>query len=625
MPHIKMRGVQKPKNSRRTIVRLLSYLACYRVLVFFVFLLTALSSLSLVFGTWLLKPALNDYIVPYIASKNADMNAFFRLILLLIFTYALSAGTSFLSARILLFVSTNVLKKIRTELFEKVEKLPLSFYDGKNRGSVMSLFTNDVDALRDMFSQSVPQLFSSILQVLLVFVMMCALSIHLTALLVLLVFVMMMLSAFLAKKSARAFRNQQAQIARANGFIEELVSGRFVVKAFTREEKSFLDFREINDSLCEAGTQANILASVIGPITNNLSHLQYAFCAVFGAVLIILGITDIGTVAAFLQSTRSFSQPLSQLSQQINNILNALAGAERIFSTLDEQCEDESGSVSLVYAKQSGSSLLESDSKSGIWAWKAHATGQLKKLKGELEFKSVDFSYKTGVNVLRHVSFSLSDGEKLALVGSTGSGKTTVASLISRFYDIKDGDGEILLDGIPISDIKRESVRRAVGMVLQDVNLFSVSVKDNIRYGSPFATDEEVERAAKMANADSFISRLPDGYNTILTGGGAALSQGQRQLLSIARSACAANPILLLDEATSSIDTRTESLVQKGINDLMSGRTSVVIAHRLSTVRGADKIIVLENGAVSEMGTHESLLLQKGKYWSLCTGGLRLQ
>ena len=386
------------------------------------------------------------------------------------------------------------------------------------------------------------------------------------------------------------------------------------------------DFEKLNDSLCEAGTRANTWASVIGPVTNNLSHLQYAFIATAGAFLVIFGKSDIGTVAAFLQSARTFSQPLSQMSQQFNAVLNALAGAERIFAAIDEREESFEGSVNLVPVfEDSNGKLIESQNRTGKWAWKASSTGQLKILGGKVDFQGVNFSYDGKKQILKDVSIFVENGKKLALVGSTGSGKTTIASLLVRFYDVKEDCGRIFLDEIPISDIALPSLRRALGMVLQDVHLFTGTVFDNIRYGNPDATDEDVKAAARLANAHSFISRLPQGYDTVIRGDGASLSHGQKQLLSIARASCADSPILILDEATSSIDTRTESLVQSGMNHLMKNRTVLVIAHRLSTVRGADQIAVLENGSVLEKGTHDELINRRGRYWQLCSGGLRLE
>ena len=433
----------------------------------------------------------------------------------------------------------------------------------------------------------------------------------------------------IGKRSAAAFRIQQANIAKVNGFIEELVEGQKVVTVFGREKKSCEQFAGLNDMLCESGTSANTYASILGPLMNNMSHAQYALCAIAGAFLVILGRMDIGTVASFLQSLRNFSRPLSQMSQQFNSILNALAGAERIFAVIDEKAEVDDGDVSLVNASEFMDSLgwthvSESFARTGEWAWKDSGTGQLKRLRGDVSIGNVDFSYVEGTPVLRNVSIKAAAGQRIALVGSTGSGKTTVANLIARFYDVGDGHGEILFDGIPVKDIRKGSLRRALGMVLQDTHLFTASVRENIRYGNLDASDAQVEAAAKLANADSFIRKLPDGYDTVLTGGGSEISQGQRQLLSIARAAVADPPVLILDEATSSIDTRTERLIQQGMDRLMKGRTVFVIAHRLSTVRNADVIVVFERGAVIESGTHEELLARRGRYWQLYTGAFVL-
>ena len=602
MPPVKMRGTQKPRNAARTILRLLSYMGKFRALWPVVFVCVVVSAFSEVAGAYLLKPAINDYIIPLGGKKGADMAGLLRIVSVMAGIYVCGALCSFLSARILLKIST---------------------------GTLLALFTNDTDTLRDMFSQTVPQLFTALFQVSGIFVMMLVLSVPLAVLVVATVAVIMLVVSRIGKRSAAAFRSQQANIAKVNGFIEELVEGQKVVTVFGREKKSCEQFAGLNDMLCESGTSANTYASILGPLMNNMSHAQYALCAIAGAFLVILGRMDIGTVASFLQSLRNFSRPLSQMSQQFNSILNALAGAERIFAVIDEKAEVDDGDVSLVNASEFMDSLgwthvSESFARTGEWAWKDSGTGQLKRLRGDVSIGNVDFSYVEGTPVLRNVSIKAAAGQRIALVGSTGSGKTTVANLIARFYDVGDGHGEILFDGIPVKDIRKGSLRRALGMVLQDTHLFTASVRENIRYGNLDASDAQVEAAAKLANADSFIRKLPDGYDTVLTGGGSEISQGQRQLLSIARAAVADPPVLILDEATSSIDTRTERLIQQGMDRLMKGRTVFVIAHRLSTVRNADVIVVFERGAVIESGTHEELLARRGRYWQLYTGAFVL-
>ncbi|MBQ3670728.1 MAG: ABC transporter ATP-binding protein [Treponema sp.] len=629
MPPIKMRGTQKPKNTKQTILRLASYMGKFKILWLVVFLCVVASSLSEVFGTYMIKPALNDYIIPLIKKENPDLSGFIRLIVKVAAVYFVGVVAAFLNQRILLAISTRSLFNIRKDLFHNLERLPLSYYDSRPHGVIMSLFTNDTDTLRDMFSQNVPQLFTSIFSVVGVFIMMIVLSVPLTVLLCVTMALTMVLAWKIGKLSARAFRAQQENIGTVNGYIEELIEGQRVVKVFSREEATIAKFDELNEKLCEAGTQATTYASVLGPIMNNLSHLQYALCAMLGAFLVISRMSDLGTIASFLQSIRSFSRPLSQMSQQFNSILNALAGAERIFAAIDEIPEVDDGRVLIANAKTAVDSgnkehISESFVYTGDWAWKYPETKQLKKLRGDVDFGNVDFGYVKSVKVLHDISIHAKSGEKIALVGSTGSGKTTIANLLTRFYDIEDGEGTITYDDIPIKDIEKDSLRKSLGMVLQDTHLFTGTIKENIRYGNLDATDEQVVNAAKLANADSFICHLKNGYDTVITGDGASLSQGQRQLLSIARAACANPPVLVLDEATSSIDTRTERLIQQGMDRLMRGRTVFVIAHRLSTVRNADEIIVLEKGRILERGNHDALIAKKGRYYQLYTGAFNL-
>lgn len=460
--------------------------------------------------------------------------------------------------------------------------------------------------------------------------MMIVLSVPLTILMVISMFLIMILVTKIGKLSAKAFRRQQENIGNVNGFIEELIEGQSIVKAFTKEEATINHFGVLNEKLCEAGTQATTYACILGPIMNNLSHLQYALTAMLGAFLVIKGFSDIGTIASFLQSTRSFSRPLSQMSQQFNSILNALAGAERIFSAIDEIEETDEGNIILVNANEAMDSsrsihLTESFAYTGSWAWKFPETQQLKMLKGEVEFKNVNFGYEKNARVLSNINIHAKPGQKIALVGSTGSGKTTITNLLTRFYDIEEENGSITYDGIPIKNISKKSLRKSLGMVLQDTHLFTGTIRENIRYGNQEASEIQIQEAAKLANADSFIRHLKNGYDTVITGDGASLSQGQRQLLSIARAACANSPVLILDEATSSIDTRTERLIQEGMDRLMKGRTVFIIAHRLSTVRNADEIIVLEKGEILERGNHNELLAKNGRYFQLYTGAFKLE
>lgn len=595
-------------------------------LLFFCIILSAGAEVA---GAYLLKPAVNNYILPLMGKQNPDLAGFAVLIMKIAGIYAIGAISSFLTQRLLLKISTSTLYKIRCELFNHQSKLSLRYYDSHTHGVLMSLYTNDTDTLRDMFSQSIPQLLTGIFQVAGIFCMMLFLSIPLTAVMVLTVAGIMLLSATVGKKSAKAYRVQQENIGKINGYIEEMIEGQNVVKIFTREEQANRNFSKLNEALCESGTQASTYANILGPIMNNLSHFQYALISILGAVLVITGYMDLGTIASFLQSTREFSRPLSQLSQQFNSILNALAGAERIFAAINQKPEKDNGTVSLVNAyeakfKKDEKVLVQSFAQTGTWAWHCPELDRLKLLCGDVVFKEVDFSYNRRKRVLNGISLHAKPGQKIALVGSTGSGKTTIANLLTRFYDIEEGSGSITYDGIPLNDIKKQDLRRSIAVVLQDIHLFTGTVLENIRYGNLEATDKQVYDAVKLANADSFIRHLPQGFDTVIKGDGSNLSQGQRQLIAIARAAVANPPVLILDEATSSIDTRTESLIEKGMGQLMRGRTVFVIAHRLSTVRNADCIIVLEEGSIIEQGTHDELLQKHGRYYQLYTGAFEL-
>lgn len=618
-----MRGTEKPRNTRKTVLRLISYMGRFKALWPLVFLFVIVSALADVAGTYLLKPALNNYIVPFIGKQNVDLTAFVRLIFTMLAIYVAGALSSFVSERILLYISTKTLFNIRRDLFHHMEDLPLKFFDSHPHGELMSLYTNDTDTLREMFSASVPQLFSTFFQVSGILVMMIILSPALTALVVGTTALIMLLSAKIGTKSAAAFRSQQKNIGRVNGFIEELIEGQRVVKVFTREDETNRRFSFLNEDLRKAGTSAMSYSSVLGPIMNNLSHVQYALTSITGAFLVIAHKTDIGTIASFLQSIRSFSRPLTQVSQQWNSVLNALAGAERIFAVIDEKVEVDDGKMALTNAYEKDGKLFESFAPTGEWAWKDNSS--LKKLSGDVVFDDVSFGYEENVEVLHKIDLHAEPGKKIALVGSTGSGKTTITNLLTRFYDIQNGKGRITYDGIDVKNIKKDSLRSSLGMVLQDTHLFTGTIRDNIKYGNLEASEKQVLDAAKLANADFFIRHLPQGYDTEITGDGANLSQGQRQLLAIARAAVANPPVLILDEATSSIDTRTETLIQQGMDRLMRGRTVFVIAHRLSTVRNADEIIVLEKGNVIERGNHAELIAKKGRYYALYTGAFKLE
>ena len=642
------RGHSKPKNAWATIGRLIEYIGSYRILLIFVLLAVVISSGAQVAGDYLLKPAVNNLVK--VAEKFAeqgtvsalDFAPFVKILIVMAVIYAFGALTSWVNARLMLHISTQTLYRIRTDLFRELQKLPLRFFDSRTHGELMSLFTNDIDTLRDMMSQSVPQLFSGIVSVAGVFVMMMILS----PLLTLVVVVTMALSLFLAgkigRKSANAFREQQSAIGAVNGFVEEMISGQKVVKVFNHEQKAVEEFAVLNDRLCAAGTRANTFANILMPIMANLSHVQYAFVAIAGAVQVIGGWLDIGSITSFLQYTRSFSRPVTMMSQQMNGILNALAGAERIFAVIDQEPELDDGNVTLVNATETVSSassdgvvhLVEAFAQTGEWAWRVpedsggaseNVSGRLVKLSGDVEFRNVSFSYVPEKEVLHEISLHARPGEKIALVGSTGSGKTTITNLLTRFYDIQEGQGTITYDGIPLRQIEKASLRRSLGMVLQDTHLFTGTIRDNIKYGNLEASESQILAAAKLANADTFIRHLEKGYDTVITGDGGNLSQGQRQLLAIARAAVADPPVLILDEATSSIDTRTESLIEKGMDSLMQGRTVFVIAHRLSTVRNADEIIVLEKGRIIERGNHNDLLAKHGRYYQLYTGGMELE
>lgn len=637
MPPVRNKGFAKPKDAKKTIGRILQYMGKFKALWLVVFLCVIVSSGASVIGTYLIKPALNNYIIPMIGHQNPDYSGFARLLIgvLVLFGFGVLAG--WCNSRLMIYISTNLLFNVRCDLFNRLEKLPIRYYDAHTHGELMSRFTNDTDALREMMSQTIPQLFSSIITVTAVFVMMISLSPMLTIIMLLTMFLITLGMAAVGKRSAKAFRENQKCIGEMNGFIEEMVEGQKVVKVFNHEPKAIEQFNILSDNLRRAGTDAMTYGGLMGPMMNNFSHMQYAVVAITAAAFMILGeggvlnfnwftgVMNLGTIAAFLQYTRSFSQPISMMSMQANSVLNALAGAERIFAVIDEEEEIDEGSYSLVNAYEANGSdgegrLVQSYASTGEWAWKNPADNSLKKLEGEVVFDHVTFGYKPEKTVLHDICIHAKPGQKIALVGSTGSGKTTTINLLSRFYDVPEGNGQITYDGIPLNEISKASLRKSLGMVQQTTHLFTGTIKDNIRYGNLEASDAQIYEAAKLANADHFIRHLEKGYDTVITGDGASLSQGQRQLLAIARAAVANPPVLVLDEATSSIDTRTEKLIEDGMDSLMKGRTTFVIAHRLSTVRNADEIIVLEHGNIIERGTHDELIAAKGRYYFLYTG-----
>lgn len=620
---------QKPKNVKKTVLRLLGYLSKRKWLLILVVIMVLLSTLGMVSASYFIRVVVDDYLQPMLAAgpENADFGPLIGMLARMGVLFALSAAASYGYARIMLILSQSTVNIIRRDLFDAMQDLPISYFDTHTHGELMSRYTNDVDTVRNFLSMGFVQTISSLVSVVATFGMMLFLSFRLTVLMILAIAVMLVIIKKMGGKSSRYFRAQQKALGAANGFIEETIEGQKVVKVFNHEQKSIEQFSALNDELQNAATSANTYASALMPIMGNFSHVVYAAIAAAGGVFVIGNTLSVGTVLSFLQYTRSFTQPLTNLSQQFNNILSALAGAERIFDVIDQKPETDDGYVTLVNAKYNeNGELTECPEHTGLWAWKHKHTADgsvtYKKLEGDVEFEHVTFSYDGKKTVLNDISLYAKPGQKIAFVGSTGAGKTTITNLLNRFYEIQDG--KIRYDGINIQKIKKADLRRSLAMVLQDTHLFTGTVEDNIRYGNLDATHEQIVEAAKLANADDFITRLPQGYDTVITGDGANLSQGQRQLLAIARAAVADPPVLVLDEATSSIDTRTEHLIEQGMDKLMQGRTVFVIAHRLSTVRNANAIMVLEHGEIIERGDHDDLLRQKGKYYQLYTGQFEL-
>lgn len=622
MPGPRKQSFAKPKNAKGTFRRILKYFKPYRGQLVLVLIGLLASVAANIAGTFMLVPIINVYIIPWIGSENPDFTGLIGQLAVMAAVYTIGILGTFMYNRLMINVSTGTLTRLRLEMFTKMQTLPISYFDGRTHGEIMSTYTNDTDVMREMISQGLPSFISSAVRIVGVFTMMIVLNPILTGIAILMLVIMMLITKTIAGRSSRFFKARQDSVGKVNGYIEEMIEGQKVVKVFCHEQAVNSRFDELNETLRKNTAAASTLASIMGPIMNNLSHVTYAIIAASGGLLGVAGIIDIGTLGAFLQYTRSFSMPVAEISQQANNVLSALAGAERIFALLDEKAEEDEGDIVMVNARVNEKGELEECSeRTEIWAWKK-PTGELIRVRGDVRFEDVTFSYDGKVDVLKNVSLYAKPGQKIAFVGSTGAGKTTITNLINRFYDIQSG--RITYDGIPIRQIKKASLRGSLGMVLQDTHLFTGTVRENIRYGRLDATDEEIVSAAKLANAHYFISHLPEGYDTVLTADGANLSQGQRQLIAIARAAVADPPVLILDEATSSIDTRTESLIEKGMDSLMKDRTVFVIAHRLSTVRNSDAIMVLEHGEIIERGNHDELIKQQGKYYQLYMGMFEL-
>lgn len=620
--------VSKPQNTFKTLKRIISYMSAFKLQLVLVIIAIVVSASTQIIGTSFLKKVVDSYIQPlFLAYDQVLFHGFVRTLMIMGGIYCLGALSTYVYSRVMLNISTKTLYNIRVDLFQKMERFPIKYFDTHAHGDLMSRYTNDTDAIREMLSNSVANFISSIITVTGVFAMMLYFSWELTIIVVVMLFIMVTVIKKIGAKSGKYFREQQKELGKVNGYIEEMFEGQKVVKVFSHEKAVKEEFDVLNSQLCEAATGANTFANILMPIMNNLSHLLYALTAVAGGIFSIMGAVSIGTVVAFMQYTRSLTQPITQISQQVNSVLTALAGAERIFTMIDEEAEIDDGYVTMVPANvdESGN-ISEAATTTGKWAWKhphkEDNSVSYTLIKGEVEFDQVVFGYDEDKIVLNGVSLLAKQGQKFAFVGSTGAGKTTITNLINRFYDVPDG--KIRYDGININKIKKDDLRHSLAMVLQDSHLFTGTVMENIRYGRLSATDDEVIEAAKLANAHSFIKHLPQGYQTKLTYDGSNLSQGQRQLITIARAAIANPPVLILDEATSSIDTRTEALIEKGMDQLMDGRTVFVIAHRLSTVRNSHAIMVLEKGEIIEKGNHNQLIDQKGKYYQLYTGMFEL-
>lgn len=620
---------QKPKDAKKTLIRLLSYIfKFYSIQFVIVVICIFVSAFASVQGTLFLKTLLDEYVIPFIGYGSLDKQALAEALTRLACIFATGVFSGWLYNRLMVNVSQGVLRRVRNDMFEKMETLPIQYFDTHTHGELMSRYTNDTDTLRQMVGQTVPHLMNSVVTIISVGYSMIRLSWQLSLVNLILLAITLKLTGKVAMSSGKYFMAQQKQLGKVNGYIEEMIEGQKVVKVFCREEISKEEFNVMNDELCDVAYNAHAYANIMGPISGNLGHANYGLIAMIGCVFALanVGSLTLGSIASFLQFTKQFNMPVNQVMQQFANVISALAGAERIFEVMDEKPEIDEGKVTLVNAEiEADGTIKEVKQRTGIWAWKhPHEDGSVSyvQLKGDVRFNNVDFGYVDEKIVLHDVSLFAKPGQKLAFVGATGAGKTTITNLINRFYDIQKGS--ITYDGIDIKLIKKEALRHSLGFVLQDTHLFTGTVADNIRYGRLDATMEEVVEAAKLANADYFIQHLPEGYNTVLTQDGASLSQGQRQLLAIARAAINNPPVLILDEATSSIDTRTESIVQSGMDKLMEGRTVFVIAHRLSTVRNSNAIMVLDQGRIIERGDHDDLIKQRGRYYELYTGAFEL-
>ena len=622
--------MKKNEIKKGTLKRLLSYiLKNYKKQFIFVFICIIISSIASVAGSLFLQTLIDDYITPLLKDKTPIFTELLQILTVMGTIYVVGILASYLYSRLMAVVSQGVLRDIRNEMFTKMERLPIRYFDTNTHGDIMSHYTNDTDTLRQMLSQSLPQVITSVFSIIAIFCSMVYLSPMLTGFVIVFTLLTLIVTKTISSKSAKYFLKQQYALGKVNGYIEEMLNGQKVVKVFTHEEQAKKDFDKLNEQLNENMYHAHKFINILMPIANNLANLQYVCIALIGTVLTINGTIalSIGTIVSFLQLSRNFAQPINQVMNQFNSIVMALAGASRIFTMMDEEPEQDDGYVTLVKVHiQEDGSMIETNDDSGTWAWRhPHHDGRVEfiELKGKIDFEDVTFGYTPDKIVLHNISLYAKPGQKIAFVGATGAGKTTITNLLNRFYDINSG--KIRYDGINIEKIKKDDLRRSLGMVLQDTNLFTGTIKDNIKYGKANATDDEVIQAAKLANADNFIRRLPNGYDTMLTGNGAQLSQGQRQLLAIARCAINNPPVMILDEATSSIDTRTEKIVQDGMDKLMDGRTVLVIAHRLSTVRNSKAIMVLDHGHIIERGDHNQLIEQKGQYYQLYTGAFELE